>query len=86
MMRRNTVKKITEYRFLFEQLVRRDFTLKYKRTVLGLLWSVLSPLLNLLITGIIMSHFFGSNIDHYIVFLFIGNFCFPTLQMPRILV
>lgn len=75
-MRRNTVKKITEYRFLFEQLVRRDFTLKYKRTVLGLLWSVLSPLLNLLITGIIMSHFFGSNIDHYIVFLFIGQLLF----------
>lgn len=68
------------HRFLFEQLAKRDFTLKYKRTVLGIFWSVLSPLLNLLITGIIMSHFFGSNIDHYIVFLFIGQilFCYFT--------
>lgn len=70
------LKKLSNHKFLFEQLVRRDFTLKYKRTVLGILWSVLSPLLNLLITGIIMSHFFGSNIDHYIVFLFIGQLLF----------
>lgn len=66
--------------FLFEQLVKRDFTLKYKRTVLGMMWSILSPMLNLLITWLIMSRFFGSNIDHYVVFLFIGQilFCYFT--------
>lgn len=76
MMINNAIKKLANHRFLFEQLVQRDFTLKYKRTVLGIFWSILSPLLNLLITGIIMSHFFGSNIDHYIVFLFIGQILF----------
>lgn len=75
-MIREAVHKFANHQFLFEQLVQRDFTLKYKRTVLGILWSILSPLLNLLITGIIMSHFFGSNIDHYIVFLFIGQILF----------
>ena len=39
------IKKIKRYEFLFEELVKRDFKKKYKRTVLGMAWSVLSPLL-----------------------------------------
>ena len=37
--------KLLKYQFLFEELVKRDFKKKYKRTVLGMAWSVLSPLL-----------------------------------------
>ena len=33
------LKKYTRYRFLFEELVKRDFKKKYKRTGLGMLWS-----------------------------------------------
>lgn len=40
----NTLKT---HQFLFEELVKRDFKKKYKRTVLGMAWSVLSPLLSL---------------------------------------
>ena len=36
--------KLKKHRFLFEELVKRDFKMKYKRTVLGMAWSVLSPL------------------------------------------
>ena len=36
------VQKMRKYRFLFEELVKRDFKKKYKRTVLGMFWSVLS--------------------------------------------
>ena len=43
------VKKLLQHRFLFEELVKRDFKKKYKRTVLGMAWSVLSPLLTLLV-------------------------------------
>ena len=35
---------LKSYQFLFEELVKRDFKRKYKRTVLGMAWSVLSPL------------------------------------------
>ena len=35
---------LKSYQFLFEELVKRDFKMKYKRTVLGMAWSVLSPL------------------------------------------
>ena len=40
---------LKSYQFLFEELVKRDFKKKYKRTVLGMAWSVLSPLLTLLV-------------------------------------
>ena len=43
------IQKMKRYQFLFEELVKRDFKKKYKRTVLGMLWSILSPLLMLLV-------------------------------------
>ena len=60
-------------RFLFEQLVHRDFTQKYKRSILGMGWSVLSPLLTLLIMKIIFTEFFAKDIPHYTIYLFSGN-------------
>ena len=41
--------------FLFEELVKRDFKKKYKRTVLGMAWSVLSPLLSLLVMRLVFT-------------------------------
>ena len=67
------LKKYVRYRFLFEELVKRDFKKKYKRTVLGMFWSVLSPLLMLLVMSLIFTHFFGRNIEHYTTYLFCGN-------------
>ena len=67
------LKKYTRYRFLFEELVKRDFKKKYKRTVLGMLWSVLSPLLMLLVMRLVFTHFFGRHIEHYTTFLFSKN-------------
>lgn len=60
-------------RFLFEELVKRDFKKKYKRTALGMLWSILSPLMSLLVLYIVFGHFFGSRIEHYVTYLFCGN-------------
>ena len=70
------LQKLKKYQFLFEELVKRDFTKKYKRTVLGMAWSVLNPLLNLLIMWLVFSNFFGNNINHYVIYLFAGNLVF----------
>lgn len=72
-MIKNIKDKICQNRFLFEELVKRDFTKKYKRTVLGMLWSVLGPLLTLAVINMVFSHFFGRNIEHYVIYLFCGN-------------
>ena len=68
--------KVKQYRFLFEELVKRDFTKKYKRTVLGILWSVLGPLMTLAIMALVFTKFFGNSIPHYVIYLFCGNLIF----------
>lgn len=65
-----------QHKFLFEELVKRDFKQKYKRTILGMLWSVLSPLLMLCVMALIFGHFFGINTEHYIIYLFTGLIIF----------
>ena len=67
------VTDIRKYQFMFEELVKRDFKQKYKRSVLGMAWSVLSPLFTLLVMHVIFSRFFGKNIPHYVIYLFSGN-------------
>ena len=69
----NTIKK---HEFLFEELVTRDFKKKYKRTILGMGWSLLSPLLTLLIMKIVFTNFFGRGMEHYTTYLFCGNLVF----------
>ena len=65
--------KVQTYKFLFDELVKRDFKKKYKRTVLGMWWSVLSPLLQLLVMRIVFTQFFGRGMEHYTTYLFCGN-------------
>lgn len=70
------IEKLKRHQFLFEELVKRDFAKKYKRTVLGMAWSILAPLMNLLIMWLVFSNFFGNNVDHYVVYLFAGQLIF----------
>lgn len=70
------IQKMKKYQFLFEELVKRDFKKKYKRTVLGMAWSVLSPLLTLLVMRLVFTQFFGRETNHYTTYLFCGNLVF----------
>lgn len=68
--------KLKQHQFLFEELVKRDFAKKYKRTILGMAWSIISPLMNLLIMWLVFSNFFGNNVNHYAIYLFAGQLVF----------
>lgn len=70
------LEKAKKYRFLFEELVKRDFKKKYKRTILGMIWSIISPLLTLLVMALVFTKFFGRTTEHYIIYLFCGNLLF----------
>lgn len=59
--------------FLFVELTKRDFKQKYKRTVLGVGWSMLSPLLTLLVMRLVFTQFFGRDTPNYTTYLFSGN-------------
>ncbi len=72
--------KLKSHQFLFEELVKRDFKKKYKRTVLGVAWSVLAPLLHLLVMRLVFTRFFGRNTPHYTTYLFCGNLVFSFFR------
>lgn len=66
----------TKYSFLVEQLVGKDFKTKYKRSVLGIFWSFLNPLLTMGVQFIIFSTLFKSSIDNYPIYLLSGIVCY----------
>lgn len=74
------IQQLKEHQFLFEELVKRDFKQKYKRTVLGMAWSILSPLLSLLVMRLVFTQFFGRNMEHYTIYLFAGNLMFSYFK------
>lgn len=60
------------YRFLIEQLVRRNFNTKYRQSLLGVLWSFLNPMLTMLVQYLVFSALFQSSIEHFPVYLICG--------------
>ena len=62
----------TRYGFLIRQLVSRDFKTKYKRSVLGMAWSFLNPLLTMAVQYVVFSTLFKSDIPNYPVYLLSG--------------
>ena len=70
------IRKFLENKFLFSELIKRDFKKKYKNSYLGMFWSVLSPLFTLLIMRLVFNNFFGTDTPHYTIYLFCGNIVF----------
>ena len=62
----------TKYSFLLHQLVNRDFKVKYKRSVLGVAWSFLNPLLTMGVQYVVFSTIFKSDTPNYPVYLLSG--------------
>lgn len=70
------IERLMSNKFIFEELVKRDFKQKYKRTVLGMFWSILSPLFIMCVLATIFGKFWGGSIKHYIIYLFSGQIVF----------
>ncbi len=62
------------YSFLMSQMVSRDFKVKYKRSVLGVLWSLLYPLLQMSVMALVFSYMFKFRMPgvNYLVYLMTG--------------
>lgn len=60
------------YNFLVKQLISRDFKNKYKRSILGVFWSFLNPLLTMIVQYVVFSNLFRFDIPNYQVYLLCG--------------
>lgn len=64
------------YSSLLRELVVRDIKVRYRRSFLGLVWTVLNPLLMMLVMTLVFSTIFRSNIENFPVYLLTGNIVF----------
>lgn len=68
-------------RFILQQLVSKDFKLRYRRSVLGVVWSVLNPLLMMIVMSFVFSYFLrGSSVENYPLYLIVGNITFSLMN------
>ena len=66
------LQELGKYRYLLGQLIRRDILTRYKRSVLGVAWTMLNPLGTMLILTFVFSNFFKSTVPHYPVYILSG--------------
>ena len=69
--------------FILRQLVTKDFKLKYRRSALGVAWSVLNPLLMMIIMAAVFSRLMGradDSIPNFPLYISIGNTAFNLMS------
>lgn len=62
-----------QYFFVIRELTAREIKRKYARSYLGIIWSVLNPLLTMMVMSLIFSYMFKHSIDNYPVYYLTGN-------------
>lgn len=65
-----------KYKPLLKELVVRDVKVRYRKSFLGLLWTLLNPLFMMIIMTIVFSNIFRANIAHFPAYLLAGQICF----------
>lgn len=62
-----------QYFFVIRELTAREIKRKYARSYLGIVWSVLNPLLTMMVMSLIFSYMFKHSIDNYPIYYLTGN-------------
>jgi ABC-type polysaccharide/polyol phosphate export permease len=65
-------KSLWEFRLVFRHLVRQYVSLRYRRTALGFLWTLINPLLTMTVTATVFALMMGMPLKSFAVFLFSG--------------
>ncbi len=68
----NIVNNLWNYRHLTFKLAISEFKLRYKNSVLGFFWSLLEPLLMLVVLYVVFTNLMRVNVEHYQLFLLMG--------------
>ncbi|MBY0009521.1 ABC transporter permease [Paenibacillus typhae] len=70
------VSNFMRYQELLKLLVVKDIKIKYKRSVLGILWSVLNPLFIMLIITLVFKELFKFNVENFAAYVITGQVIF----------
>uniref|UniRef100_UPI0036F2A171 ABC transporter permease n=1 Tax=Enterocloster asparagiformis TaxID=333367 RepID=UPI0036F2A171 len=77
---KNGIVEFIQFKDLFFQLVSRDIKLKYRRSFLGYLWSILNPLLTMCVQATVFTLMFRRSIEFYPAYLIAGNILFGFMR------
>ena len=64
--------ELIRYRDLVLQLVSRNIKMRYKRSVLGVAWTMLNPLLMMIVLAMVFSHIFRFTVENYLIYVLSG--------------
>lgn len=70
---KNHITKFFQYKFLLTELVKKDIKLKYRRSVLGLFWTLLEPLLTMIVLTVVFSKLRGKSGGYFPVYILTGR-------------
>lgn len=70
------IENFRKYRPLLEELVSRDVKIKYRRSVLGVFWTLLNPLLMMIVLSVVFSNLFKFDIENFPLYLLSGQIIF----------
>lgn len=67
------IKTFLKYQCLLKELVIKDIKIKYRRSALGYVWSILNPLLMMIVISTVFSYMFRHSIENYPIYLLTGQ-------------
>lgn len=70
------IKNFQKYSPLLQELVTRDVKIKYRKSILGVFWTLLNPLLMMLVLSIVFSNLFRFGVENYPVYILSGQVIF----------
>lgn len=70
---KSAMKSLKDYSPLVHQLVKKELKKKYRRSILGYLWSLLNPLMMMVIMSFVFSSVFKSDVEYFPLYCIIGN-------------
>lgn len=70
------IKNFQKFWPLLFELISRDVKIKYRKSVLGVLWTLLNPLLMMIVLSIVFSNLFRFDIENYSLYLLSGQIIF----------
>lgn len=71
-MLKEEITELITYKYLLWNLIRRELTVRYKRSILGIFWTMLNPLMNTIVFTIIFSTIFRFGAKDFIIYFLAG--------------
>lgn len=73
---KQTIKNFAKYKHLLYELVKKNIKLKYRRSYLGILWTLIEPLLTMIVLTVVFGAFFNKGTKQFPVYVLTGRLLF----------